>query len=226
MISSGLMTKALASGFCLVAGVTLGMGLRGDKVYESLSASEFLLRDSSGRIYARMAVDHGSPRLEYLDKRGGTAMSLFLNGGAGALVLSSPNGSVSIMAAPTPTLALCQRDGTERVRIDLSGNAGAPEVSVLDGLGRTRGSLSLDPEGTASMSLAMDKDAMPDFGVLNRVLELGVSADGSASVALTSDRGLKKKQIDLHLMLDPDGNCALEGREQILRELARALTGR
>jgi hypothetical protein len=181
-----------------------------------------MLRDSSGRIYARLAADRGSPSLEFLDKNNSTAMTLFLNDKAGSMVLSSPNGAVSIWTYPTPQISLCRHDGAERVRIGLSGAAGAPEVGVLDEQGRTRASLSLDPNGKASLSLTME-EVIPTSGMLNRTLELSVGSEGDLSVDVQSKRGFKERQCDLHLGMDSDGNCALGGREEIMRALARGL---
>ena len=77
--------SSLAYGAMLVALGYLG-GLRGDQA-DIISAREFLLRDESGRIVARLCEEHGEGSLEFLDKKGQVWTELGSNYSGGMLHL-------------------------------------------------------------------------------------------------------------------------------------------
>lgn len=217
--SIGLLCAALVG-----IGISLGISsfVGEDTIAKSVSSEEFLLRDASGRIYARLAIENQRPVFEFIRGQDGAGLTLTTNGGNGALVVRGKNGKVIIHTYPMPEILIADTSNAHRVRMRLEGG-GRPEISLLDKRGRARAYLRLDSDSEAIFGLAMDKELIPESGIMHGVVRFIVNSDGNASLHLQSEDGLDKKRDDVVLVLGRDGKVELYGADGALTSLRDTL---
>ena len=133
-----------------------------------VEANGFVLKDSSGRIRAKLEVSNaGNPILNFMSTRGDIRMSLSANDGGGGITLLGPNGqNLSLALAPERANLVMIRNGVEDFHLGhgriTTKNARTGEVlydgeAVTLGMYSQGGSLDLEVRQSPSITI-FDKE--------------------------------------------------------------------
>lgn len=126
-----LFAAAMSVVTILLAGETLRLASGHARTIE---AEQFVVKDSAGKVRARLGVrEDGLPELVLLDRRGAVQVALH------------------IYSDDAAALAFIDRDQT-RVQLDSSGN-GSASLRFADKSGQGRSTLFLSPDGTSGLNI-------------------------------------------------------------------------
>ena len=165
----------------IVALLLMGQAPRSAK---SIVAEDFLLRDSSGVIRARLGLVEGSPSLALLDNTKHARLSLLLdaNGSPSLIMADSARNVRMLLSAKSNGPSLILGDSNNRDRLHLSVFKDQPTIMLKDTNGELRLGLSaaedqaslsfFSKEGLLRASIEADPQGTPSINLLNRTQQV------------------------------------------------------
>ena len=197
----GASALVIATAAILLAGTALFPRLRaGDgaprQTERIVEAERFVLRDSTGAVHAKLAVEpHGSASLSLFDREGTRRVRL----SAWGLYLADPGGT--------------QRASLRLIPDVLSSGASAPVLHLADAEGKPRGTLMVLPDGSSRLLLS---DGEGKGGA-----SMQTEANGSTRLALFDRDGRNAAWLGTL----PNGSRALFMTDQAEKATAMISTG-